>query len=70
MSTTPLNLCLNCLAAGASGVDVGPEKGSQRDPYRDELQLCDDCKAALLAGDFARLASRYSVERTVRRGNG
>jgi len=66
--TPPLNLCANCLHPGATGVDVGPEKGSQRDPYRESLPLCPPCAEALLTGDLATLSENYSAERTIRRG--
>ena len=62
-----LSLCLNCLEATAVvDVPVGPDKGTQRDPYRDTLSLCPTCSGALLDGDFAQLAERHTAERTVR----
>lgn len=61
-----LTLCLNCLSPGASAVEVGPEKGSQRDPYRDALDLCDLCRDALLAGNFSLLAEQQADQRTIR----
>lgn len=63
-----LNLCLNCLQDGAAGVEVGREKGTQRDPYRETVTLCEPCRDALTAGRLDLLHERYSVERTVRRG--
>lgn len=65
--TDRLNLCLNCLEPDAHGVEVGPEKGSQRDPYREHVQLCETCKLALLGGDFGALSIRYAKERKVSR---
>lgn len=62
-----LSLCLNCLERGASSIEVGPEKGSQRDPFRETLNLCDTCSSALLAGDFATLADRQADERMIKR---
>lgn len=63
-------LCLNCLQPGAVSVEVGPEKGSQRDPYREKLPLCEECRDALLYGSFDVLHERYSAERTIRREHG
>ena len=63
-----ITLCLNCLENGAQSVSVGPTKGSQMDPYRDTVDLCPICKKALLEGDFATLAARYTRERTIRVG--
>lgn len=65
--TRRLDLCLNCLESGAVQVEVGPDKGSQRDPYRDKLPLCETCRGALLSGDFALLAERYSPTRVIDR---
>lgn len=62
-----MRLCLNCLLLGAEAVNVGPEKGSQRDPYNETVDLCPQCKRYLLAGDFGGLSSRYAAERTVTR---
>lgn len=62
-----LALCLNCLQAGAKGVEVGPDKGTQRDPYRATLPLCETCEGALLDGDFQTLAERQTNERVVSR---
>ncbi len=67
MSPEALNLCLNCLQPGAKAVEVGPEKGSQRDPYREQLPLCEACTNALLTGDFTVLSTRYSEERMFNR---
>lgn len=65
-------LCLNCLEVGAKGVPVGHDKGSQRDPYRESVYLCDPCARALLSGDFVTLAYRNREQRTVKaqRGDG
>lgn len=58
-------LCGNCLALGAAKVPVGYDKGSQRDPYRDQVPLCQPCRTALFAGEFAALAGRYTAGRYV-----
>jgi hypothetical protein len=64
-----ISLCLNCLARGkVTAVPVGQEKGSQRDPYRETLSLCETCGQALVLGDFAALHARYQSETTVNRG--
>lgn len=62
-----MTLCLNCLNPGAIPVEVGPEKGNQRDPYRDTLDLCDICASALVNADFATLADRQADERMIKR---
>lgn len=62
-----LDLCLNCLEAGAIRTQVGPEKGHQFDPYREEVPLCEICRGALLSGDFGLLAERYSATRVIDR---
>ena len=58
--------CSNCLRPAAIAVDIGPELGSQRDPYREQLWLCPDCVEALL-DDLDLFRTRFSRERTVRR---
>ncbi len=65
-------LCLNCLETGAKGVPVGRDKGTQRDPYRESVPLCEPCTTALLAGDFVTLAERNRRERVIKaeRGDG
>lgn len=62
-----MRLCLNCLDLGAKAVNVGPEKGSQRDPYNETVDLCGRCERYLLSGNFAGLSSRYAAERNVTR---
>ena len=63
-----MNLCGNCLEVGEhKPLDVGPDKGTQRDPYRNRVVLCEPCATALLAGDFATLHARYRAERAVTR---
>lgn len=62
-----MNLCLNCLSTGADPVEVGREKGNQRDPYRDTVALCPPCTAALVDGHFDVLHERFNSDRTVRR---
>lgn len=60
-----ITLCLNCLETGSSPVAVGPEKGTQREPYHDTIDLCEFCKSALLNADFAVLFSRHRTKRTI-----
>jgi hypothetical protein len=67
-------VCGNCLTTyTASGpnrvrpIDVGPEKGNQRDPYRAVLHLCRLCGDALTAGRWDVLHERYAAERKVER---
>lgn len=62
-------LCMNCLQSGAKGVDVGPDKGSQRDPYRESIPLCEICEGALLEGNFEVLAARHTNERVINRAD-
>lgn len=52
-------LCFNCLSPGSTSVEVGPERGTQRDPYRERVSLCKICAIALANGDFQALHSRY-----------
>lgn len=61
------SLCGNCLEYGADKVDVGPDVGTQRDPERLTVALCQPCRDALLTGAFDVLNERYVAERTVRR---
>lgn len=65
-----ITLCLNCLgrADGVRAVDIGPEKGTQRDPYRDAVDLCPICQTALLSGDFAKLAERNRTSTVIEVG--
>lgn len=60
-----LHLCLNCLEPGAKPVDVGPDMGTQRDPYRCTVDLCGPCRDALLTSDLAQFHRRHSSERIV-----
>lgn len=62
-----INLCANCLQDGAVGVDVGAEKGTQRDPYREAVQLCPTCAEALSRGDFEAIHERFAESRTIER---
>jgi hypothetical protein len=62
-----MRLCINCLDLGAKAVNVGPEKGSQRDPYNETVDLCEQCERCLLTGDFGGLSFRYNSERLVQR---
>lgn len=61
-------VCHNCLAVGARPIDVGPDKGTQRDPFRASVPLCSTCEAALLDGNFMALHERYVEERVLLRG--
>lgn len=68
MSSVAISLCLNCLQRGdVKDVPVGPDRGSQRDPYRVTLSLCPTCEAALVEGDFATLHRLYQPTATVER---
>lgn len=62
-----MKLCGNCLESGNHRpVDVGPNMGTQREPYRAYIVLCETCRTALIGGDFTTLHERYRAERTVR----
>lgn len=65
----PQRLCEQCLTVSddVRGFDLGPDRGSQRDPFRDQLWLCPDCSGPLLAHDMGAFCERYETERTVRR---
>lgn len=65
----PQRLCEQCLtvAENVRGIDVGPSRGSQRDPYRDQLWLCPDCAGPFLAHDLGAFYERYATQRTVNR---
>lgn len=67
MSKPLHHLCQNCLGDGATPVEVGPTRGPQMDPYREQIELCAACKEALLAGDLSTFHSHYTDERTIRR---
>jgi hypothetical protein len=61
-----ISLCINCLGrTGVHAVEVGEEKGSQRDPYRSKIDLCVDCKTALVNGKMDVLRDRYNNSREV-----
>lgn len=62
-----ITLCSNCLESGAKGMEVGEQKGTQRDPWRNHIIVCDPCKQALLEGCFGVLHRRYRAKRIVRR---
>ena len=62
-----IRLCNNCLRDGAVPVNVGPQKGPQMDTYYDTLDLCAECKEALLEGDLGTFSHRYSETRTIER---
>lgn len=63
-----ISLCNNCLETGAYPVEVGPPKGNQYDSYRDEIYMCNSCRAALLSGDFQIISERFRKERTINVG--
>lgn len=58
-------LCGNCLHRGAARIEVGRERGPQRDTSRALVPLCEPCRTALVGGDFATLNGRFAAERTV-----
>ena len=61
-----MKLCSNCLETGDwRNLEVGPDRGTQRDPYRATVSLCGECAEALLQGAFSRLHERYRAERTI-----
>lgn len=70
MRLTERASCINCLALGASAVDVGPERGTQRDPYRATLVLCERCEKALLDGRLDDFHAEYVDARTIYRHGG
>jgi len=55
------------LEAGARPFAIGPDKGGQRDAYRDTLDLCGACGAALTSGDLSTFTIRHAETRTIRR---
>lgn len=63
-----MRLCNNCLDSSDSvrAVPVGPDKGSQRDPYRETLDLCPLCRDALISGDLSSFHDFYCSERTIK----
>lgn len=64
-----MHICSNCLEnfTGVQPVPVGNERGSQMDPTRNTVDLCNDCATALVKGDFKKLHERYSETRTITR---
>lgn len=62
-----MHLCLNCLEVGGEPFPVGPDKGLQREPVRDTIDLCEPCASALSEGDITRFALRHASARTVER---
>lgn len=60
-------LCANCLEPASRQVPVGPDQGSQRDPWQKTLLLCTKCEEALVTGDLPGFHARYASERTIRR---
>lgn len=63
-----MNICIWCLEdTSAKPTPIGFERGSQRDPYRETLLLCNSCSTALLAGDVKTFHSRYQGEKLITR---
>lgn len=60
-----LHLCMNCLEPGAMAYPIGHDQGTQRDPYRTQVDLCTACRAMLEAGHFHLLGKRCVVSRVV-----
>lgn len=61
-------ICTNCMGYGdIVPCSVGPEKGTQRDPYRNEILLCPPCTFALTDGRLSEFHARYGSEITVTR---
>jgi hypothetical protein len=58
-------LCENCLETDGAKVTLGPELGSQRDPFRDTIVLCPDCSKALLSHDLFTFTGRFTTTRTI-----
>ena len=48
-------------------IEIGPEIGSQLDPYREKIQLCEYCGNCLRQGEMARFHGRYGNQVTVKR---
>jgi hypothetical protein len=67
------SMCDNCLEVrdDVKPVEIGPDKGSQRDPYRERLDLCGDCSKPLLDHDLPEFHARYVSVREIelRRGS-
>lgn len=65
------SLCENCLEVreDVRPLEIGPDKGHQRDPYREQLQLCGECAAPLLDHSLPAFHARFKSERetTIRR---
>lgn len=66
-----MKLCDNCKGIGEktgswpeaiTAYPVGHEKGTQRDPYHETVDLCIACRQALSSGNFHELQSRYRTE--------
>lgn len=64
---TALHLCVNCFDEGATPVDVGREQGNQRDPFRDQIDLCIPCRDALQTGNMTAFHERWEKQKTVTR---
>jgi len=66
-----MKLCDNCKQIGEKtgtwdkpiqAYPVGFEKGTQRDPYHETVDLCMPCREALSSANFHVLQSRYRSE--------
>ena len=65
--TSHMRLCVNCLTPGALPFPIGPDQGSQRDPYRHTLDLCEECAVHLMEGNVQSFANSYMPERNISR---
>jgi hypothetical protein len=66
MNVNTFHLCVNCLAPGAMQCPVGHAGGTQRDPIRITIELCETCTDYLLNGDFVALREYGRDERVVK----
>lgn len=60
-------ICQNCLGTGAKSLSIGPDQGSQRDPWRHNVILCDVCVRFLITSDFPALAKRHEAKAIINR---
>lgn len=61
-------ICTNCMGYGEIlSCPVGPDQGTQRDLYREQILLCGTCMRALVGGRLGEFHSRYGKEVTVTR---
>lgn len=63
-------LCENCLRLKpCTAYPIGFDKGTQYDPYRETLLLCnDECLVALRDHNLAKFHELYAVERQLNVG--